>query len=144
MGLDDGKSYKFFNVKGGTAIDLSGTDNESITGWESHDGDNQKWVLEEAGDQWRIRNLATGRYLVPAEPFENINDGTPVIGSDDPFDWDIKEQDDDVYRIYVPGFDRPINLDLSDYGNSNDGTRVELWGQWKGENQLWRLEEVDS
>lgn len=39
---ESGNTYKIISHKNGTALDLSGTDGVSITGWDSHDGDNQK------------------------------------------------------------------------------------------------------
>jgi hypothetical protein len=40
-------------------------------------------------------------------------------------------------RILVHGTN--YSLDLSDYGNSANGTKVQLWGSWAGANQIWGL-----
>jgi len=34
------------------------------------------------------------------------------------------------------------NVDLSDHGNPAPGTPVTLWRCWKGENQIWKFEQV--
>ena len=43
-------------------------------------------------------------------------------------------------RFLIPG--RKVNIDLSDHGNSADKTPITLWGEWAGQNQVWRLEPV--
>jgi len=35
-----------------------------------------------------------------------------------------------------------MNVDLSDHGNAADRTPVTLWGEWKGQNQIWMLQEA--
>jgi hypothetical protein len=40
--IEEGKTYKLVNAKGGTCIDLSGTDNNSIIGYNYHGGGNQR------------------------------------------------------------------------------------------------------
>jgi hypothetical protein len=35
--------------------------------------------------------------------------------------------------------DTPFSVDLSDHGNSTEGTKVELWGRWQGANQIWTV-----
>ncbi|KAF9467502.1 carbohydrate-binding module family 13 protein [Collybia nuda] len=139
--LEAGKTYKITNVKAGTALDLSGTDNSSVIGWTSHDGANQKWLLGRIGNQWTFRNVGNGRYLgLSGHP----NDGTPLVAVDDFFKWDIYRDDNDgnVYRIFVPDHPTPINVDLSDHGNANPGTPITLWGKWEGKHQTWRFQEV--
>jgi len=145
--IHDGHRYQIVNALAGTAIDLSGEDKTTITGWQLHDGENQKWLLVSSDGHWHIRNVLTGRYLAPrAESYDDIRDGTHLIGSERPFSWDIKDEHEDSYRIYVPGFHRPINVDLDQGGNPSNGTKVIVWGKVDGDNggknQRWRFERV--
>ncbi|KAF3139835.1 hypothetical protein TWF703_003413 [Orbilia oligospora] len=73
--LYENTKYIITNVATGTAIDFSGTDGTSISGWSMHSWGTQRWTLESYEDHWRIRNVASGRYLAPSEPFEKINGG---------------------------------------------------------------------
>ncbi|RDB22014.1 hypothetical protein Hypma_010815 [Hypsizygus marmoreus] len=141
MSIQSGNTYKLVNVKGGTVIDLSGTDGTSVLGWNDHGGDNQKWVVEQnLGNQWSFKNVGSGRYLGLGEGHGN---GRRLEGVEEPFGWDIfpDEEDSSVYRINAPGLTH-FNVDLSDHGNSENGTPIALWGKWKGTNQKWRFEEA--
>ncbi|MFE9222757.1 RICIN domain-containing protein [Streptomyces lavendulae] len=145
MGLYEGERYVIVNRLSGTVLDSSNTDGGvSVRGWENHGGHNQQWVLIDNDGHWYIRNVQSGRYLAPANHnFDDIHDGTPLVGSDAPFHFDIKERDDDEYRMYVAGFPRALNADLADGGNPANGTKVVLWGQVdESRNQLWRFEKV--
>ena len=41
MSIEAGERYKITNAKGGTALDLSSDDEQTIAGWDWHGGDNQ-------------------------------------------------------------------------------------------------------
>ncbi|KAF8889055.1 ricin B-like lectin [Infundibulicybe gibba] len=141
VNIQSGRTYKITNVKAGTVMDLSRTDNKWVNGYNWQFADNQKWHVENVNGHWQFRNMATGRYLaIDGTP----RDGARLIGQDHPLEWDIyaDTQDSSVYRIYVPGWHVPINIDLSDHGNPNPGTPVTLWGQWEGQHQTWRFEQV--
>jgi len=43
-------------------------------------------------------------------------------------------------RISVLGSQECV--DLADHGNAADGTPVQLWTSWGGENQKWEAQEV--
>ncbi|KAJ3922615.1 carbohydrate-binding module family 13 protein, partial [Lentinula edodes] len=142
MSIQSGNTYKIYNGKSGTILDLSGTDGRTISGFSDNGGDNQKWQLEQgSGGHWTFRNAASGQYLGVGGPFE---DGTPLVSVDEPVRWDIYPDDEDssVFRIYVPGAPTALNIDLSDHGNPTPGTIVTLWGKWEGKNQTWRFEQV--
>ncbi|KAF8625169.1 hypothetical protein AX15_005529 [Amanita polypyramis BW_CC] len=130
--------YHITNAKATeTAIDLSGTDQESIVGWPSHDGDNQKWLIEDKGGRYTIKNLRFGKYIGLRE---RQRDGVRAYGLiNDEFLWEIKRDDQDptVHRFFVPG--TPFNLDLTDHGNAQGNTPIAVWGKWEGRNQCWRL-----
>ncbi|KAG5649841.1 hypothetical protein H0H81_001810, partial [Sphagnurus paluster] len=96
MTIQHGRTYHIVNVKSDTALDLSGTDGHSILGWNKHNGDNQKWVLDNVNNQWTFKNVGTGRYLgVAGHP----GDGTPLTAVDHSVGWDIwpDEVDSSVY-----------------------------------------------
>ncbi|KAF8641645.1 hypothetical protein AX16_009871 [Volvariella volvacea WC 439] len=139
MTLESGTHYILVNRKSGTVLDLSGGDGVSILGWSGHGGDNQKWEAiysyDDSNPVWNFRNVANGRYLgVEGE----LRDGLRVQGVDWEYQWVLEPQGDDYYRILAPG--TPFNVDLTDYGNPENGTPVELWGRWEAENQQWRFE----
>ncbi|KAK6361950.1 hypothetical protein TWF730_005656 [Orbilia blumenaviensis] len=135
---ESGNTYKIINLKNGTALDLSGSDTVSITGWDSHDGDNQKWVLNEVEPgQWTIQNVAFGKFLAA----DGEGEGANIVGAEDPFNWDVRNEGDD-WRIFVPH--APFNVDLDSQGEDEipAGARVQLWSQWAGDNQVWKFEDA--
>ncbi|KAJ4485340.1 carbohydrate-binding module family 13 protein [Lentinula aciculospora] len=139
MSIQSGNTYKIYNGKSGTILDLSGTDGRTISGFSDNNGDNQKWLLEQGpGGHWTFRSVASGQYLGIGGPVE---DGTPLVSVDEPVGWDIYPDDSDsgVFRVYVPGAPTAMNIDLSDHGNPTPGTLVTLWGKWEGKNQTWRF-----
>jgi len=117
-----------------------------------------KWdFVQQSDNTWHIKNVAFGKYLA----FDgNAQDAQPIIGRDQPYGWHIWESKNDktaykyvesfsqcksrkltnivCSRICVPGTSQ--NLDLTDHGNPANGTLVQLWTQWDGENQFWRVD----
>ncbi|KAG6898605.1 hypothetical protein C0993_005715 [Termitomyces sp. T159_Od127] len=142
MSIEPYNTYIIVNAKSGTALDLSGTDGYTVSGWERHGGDNQRWYLDKYEDtnQWTFRNIYNDKYLGLADS-SSFMDDVPVQGVDYPVPWDIfpDEQDYSAHRILVPG--TPFNVDLSNFGDFNNGTLVAIWGQWEGQNQTWRFEQ---
>lgn len=59
--IESGGAYVLFNAKAGNCVDLSGTDGESVIGWDYHGGDNQK--VRPAARVFRLV-LTLGYYLV--------------------------------------------------------------------------------
>ncbi|KAG5638065.1 hypothetical protein H0H81_002033 [Sphagnurus paluster] len=138
MGIESDKTYIVVNGKSGTVLDLTGTHGHPVVGWSDNGGDNQKWHLEHNNNQWTFRNVGTGRYLGLAGG--DLRDDLPVQGVEHAVPWDIwpDEQDGSVFRIFVPG--TPFNVDLTDFGNPENGTCVAIWGKWAdGRNQTWRF-----
>ncbi|KAK6522681.1 hypothetical protein TWF281_002117 [Arthrobotrys megalospora] len=142
MSIRPGATYKIINARAGNVLDLSGTDGHSVTGWQWKGGDNQKWTLEQRDGLWVFRNREHGKYLGIAG--SQVKFGTRLAGSDLPVGWDIRPEEDDItaYRILVPRQPCPMNVELSDNGNGNNGTPIQLWGQWPAVHQTWRFEEV--
>jgi len=133
-------TYRIINVKSGTALDLSGTDGHTISGWEAHDGDNQKWHAERINNQWAFRNRFNERYLGLSNSYE-FHQGNRLQGVEEPFGWNIfpDREYGDGYRIFVPEHNANVDLDL---GHEANGTKVHLWGQWNAPQQIWRFEEA--
>ncbi|KAH9475071.1 hypothetical protein JR316_0012176 [Psilocybe cubensis] len=131
--------YVIVNKKSGTVIDLSGTDNYQVIGWERHNGTNQQWETIEVGGGWHIKNVGNGKYLSLGGA--SAQDGVSVVGTDDHFLWELKTDDKDPngVRIKVPHSYQ--NVDLSDHGNPTPGTHVVVWGRWEGTNQVWYFEQ---
>lgn len=118
--------------------------------------------MNNEGYAWVFR-ARSGQYLAPGGP---PADGTPLVGQNEPFAWDIypDEQDNSIFKcvvlspIYLPpdcviadrGARRnrillpntPFAVDLSDHGNPEPGTPVVIWFKWEGKNQAWRFEQV--
>ncbi|PFH47536.1 carbohydrate-binding module family 13 protein [Amanita thiersii Skay4041] len=138
--LRSGAVYRIVNAKSGTALDLSGTDERSIIGWPKHDGDNQKWHVEENNGLYSLRNVRYGKYV--GLESTHLKDAIKAIATENKFDWEVKQDEDDptVFRFFVPG--TVFNLDLSNHGSDRGGTPVEIWGKWEGRNQCWRLEQL--
>ncbi|KAH7925979.1 carbohydrate-binding module family 13 protein [Leucogyrophana mollusca] len=140
MTIQSGHTYKLINVKGGTALDLSGGDNRSIIGYGFHNGPNQEWLFEQhEGGHWTIKSVGSGKYLGLEE---NPRDGVSVLAVSNPYRWDIWPDDEDlsVYRIFASG--TQFNIDLSDHGNPTPGTEIVVWWKWNGRNQCWRVEPI--
>ncbi|KAA1473290.1 carbohydrate-binding module family 13 protein [Dentipellis sp. KUC8613] len=133
--IQSGGTYTITNGQAGTALDLSGGDERSIIGFGFHGQGNQQWTFEQPqGTGWTIRSVATGKFLdIEGEP----GDGTRVVASDCPREWDIWPDDEDssAFRFFIPN--TTYNIDLSDHGNPTPGTPVTLWGKWNGRNQVW-------
>ncbi|KAG2127016.1 carbohydrate-binding module family 13 protein [Suillus cothurnatus] len=129
--------YSLKNCQAGSAVDLSSKDNHSTIGFRPHNGPNQAWIFQQDGDKngWFIKSSHSGKYLgIEGNP----QNGTAVIVVSNPFKWDIKDSDvksAEGIRILVYGTN--LSLDLSDYGNSANGTRIQLWGSGSGANQIW-------
>ncbi|KAK6496721.1 hypothetical protein TWF481_001709 [Arthrobotrys musiformis] len=142
MGIIPGRSYRIVNVKAGNVIDLSGGDWHSVFGWQWKGGDNQKWILESQDGLWTFRNKEKGTFLGIAGI--QVKFGTRLAASEFPVQWDVQADEDDttIYRILVPRQPCPLNVELSDNGNGNNGTPLQLWGQWPANHQFWRFEEV--
>ncbi|CAA7264512.1 unnamed protein product [Cyclocybe aegerita] len=143
MHFEKGARYIITNVKGGTAIDLDGTNNRDIIGYPKHGGPNQQWELVSVDnhDDWYLKNVRSGTYI----GFDGQHfDGTKLISKSEPFTWRIlpDEKDCSVYRIFVPWTN--MNLDLSNHGDSKPCTPISLWGKWEGTNQTWRFEKVNQ
>ncbi|KAG1795919.1 ricin B lectin domain-containing protein [Suillus subaureus] len=130
-------TYSLKNCQGGTAVDLSGDDNYSVQGFRPHDGSNQAWIFQQDGDQngWFIKSSHSGKYLgIKGNP----QNGTAVVVIPNPFKWDVKDSDVKSVkgiRILVHGTN--FSLDLFNYGNSANKTKIQLWGSWPGANQIW-------
>ena len=118
MSIKSGQRYKITNEQTKLVVDLSAADNKSIIGWNYHGGENQqvmtfdilklgthnrdtfKWIPEEQDDgQWTIQSVTAQKYL----GFEKApDDGTPLVGLDNPQTWEIEILDcDDPVKTNV-------------------------------------------
>ncbi|PPQ90356.1 hypothetical protein CVT25_007758 [Psilocybe cyanescens] len=137
--IQNGTRYILVNKKGKTVVDLSGTDSRSVIGWDRHGGTNQQWEAIQTHGGWHLKNAGTGKYLSLGARPEN---GGSVVGSDEPFIWELVEDSEDQngIRVKVPNTNK--DLDLSDHGNPTAGNPIAIWGSWKGENQVWYFEQA--
>ncbi|KAG6372450.1 carbohydrate-binding module family 13 protein [Boletus reticuloceps] len=134
-------SYSLTNVKGGTCLDLSGGDNVSIIGYGYHQGPNQTWTFQDAGNQtYNIKSAGGGQYLsVAGDP----SDGQRVVASGSAYPWRVEDQQgvDGGVRL-LPANNTNFCVDLADHGSSTPGTSVQLWSRWDGQNQIWKVQKV--
>ncbi|KAJ8597209.1 carbohydrate-binding module family 13 protein [Rhizopogon salebrosus TDB-379] len=138
--IQDQNTYTLKNARGQTVLDLSGGDNKSIIGYHNHDGPNQSWIFQRGENGWFIKSAGSGQYLGIEGDIRDIHDGTRVIAVSTPFRWRVEDSDiPGVEGIRILAHDTPFSVDLSDHGNSTEGTKVELWGRWEGANQIWAV-----
>ncbi|KAF9269189.1 hypothetical protein L218DRAFT_953738 [Marasmius fiardii PR-910] len=139
MAPESGRVYIIVNAKSGTALDAS--DSGAIHGYQRHGGPNQRWTVTNNGSHWTFRN-DNGQYLGYDQ--SQVADGLALYAVNQAVEWDIwpDRNDNSLLRIYVPGWQTAMNIDLSDNGNANNGTPVTLWGEWEGIHQAWRFEEA--
>ncbi|KAK6512585.1 hypothetical protein TWF481_001469 [Arthrobotrys musiformis] len=139
--LKEGAKYKIINAAGGTAIDLTLNNSQVIHGWESHNGQNQKWILgKKSNGQWTLKNCHKAVYLGVGGKFQN---GTHIRATNDQYGWDI-HQDDDLpfyFDISRPNNQRPdLNVDLG-AGKSANGSAIVIWEKYlksdSRRNQKW-------
>ncbi|KAF5319547.1 hypothetical protein D9619_008473 [Psilocybe cf. subviscida] len=129
--------YVLINAKSGTALDLSGEDNRSIIGYPRHGEENQQWETIRTDAGWHIRNVAHDTYLA----VDGVaRDDARVIAREEPFIWHLWDDEENpaAIRICVP--DTQHNIDLTNYGDSEPGTPVAIWGRWNAVNQTWFFE----
>ncbi|OAX34812.1 carbohydrate-binding module family 13 protein [Rhizopogon vinicolor AM-OR11-026] len=143
--IQDQHTYTLTNCEGGTVLDLSGGDNRSIIGYHDHGGPNQSWIFQrdDSGDNiWYIKSAGSGQFLGMEGHINDIRDGTKVVAVSSPFRWNIEDSDiSGVQGIRILAHGTVFSVDLSDHGNSTEGTKVELWGRWTGPNQIWAVKQ---
>ncbi|KAG8950033.1 hypothetical protein FRC04_008113 [Tulasnella sp. 424] len=128
-------TYRIRNVKGGTYLDESAKNPDTVHGWDNRDNDNQKWEIQDAGNgSFHIKNVGHGRYLSAS----GARDNTPVKASDNQTEWTFKDQGRG-YTIQYQGGNHVVDLDE---GNNDNGTRVSLWGYTGAHQQLWELQQI--
>ncbi|KAF9002108.1 ricin B-like lectin [Cyathus striatus] len=138
--VQSGLNFTLVNVKSGTVLDLSGTDNRTVSGWPSNGGNNQKWTVAWVGNGWTFRSIYTGLFLgVDGNPA----DGTRLVGQTTPTTWHIWHDtiDPTKYRVFAPN--TSYNLDLYAQGDSAPGTPVTLWWTWNGTHQTWDFQQAE-
>ena len=126
--FEHGRTYKIVNAKAGNVLDLSGSDNRSLIGWDWHGGHNQQVRAlflpprlpldlfplcnnavpraDSSRVQWRLHHedgagVLRNRHTDKYLGIEGeARDGTPVIAVDEPFHWHIvaDEEDPSTFR----------------------------------------------
>jgi len=141
MPLVSGKAYVFYNHEAGTALDLD-VGSGNVQGWTYHGGPNQQWNVSsnegEGGVFWYFQNVQNGTFLSYQPPAQ---DGKRVICTLASSQWRIEpESGNELYKISV--FSNPGQCVDLDGGKSADGTAVQLWTSWGGDNQKWEAQAV--
>ncbi|KAI9437211.1 carbohydrate-binding module family 13 protein [Lactarius indigo] len=145
MSIKSGQRYKITNEQHNMVIDLFAGDHKTILGHTFHGGENQLWIIEkQVNSQWTIRSVDHQKYLgVETTP----NDGTHLVGLDQPQFWDIDILSDP--KVPTPSVKLCYWVrgtcyvaDYPSYGGA--GKKLQLWTSWVGKNQVWVLEECES
>ncbi|KAH9017958.1 ricin B lectin domain-containing protein [Lactarius hengduanensis] len=146
--IKSGQRYKFTNEENGLVLDISGANRRNILGWDVHGNDNQQWITERQDDgQWTIRSVWPQKYL----GFENTpEDGTPLVGLDEPQLWDIEvlsdseDHDNPRVKLWVRGTLLVVEFPIgkSDPRPIESDRQLQLLAARDGKNQVWVLEEL--
>ncbi|KAG6810273.1 hypothetical protein H0H92_012602 [Tricholoma furcatifolium] len=154
MSVEENRTYVLVNAKSRTVLDLSGTDNFTISGWEVNGGQNQQasqyrvtqWYLTRDNNQWVFRNVGNNKYLgLAVDHSGRVRDDTPVVAVDHPVPWDIfpDARNGQNHRIFA--VNTRFNIDLAGFGDRANGTRVSVWGEAEqNENQTWHFQQADD
>jgi len=126
--------YKIKNAASGTYLDASAKHQGQVHGWGERQGNkNQEWEVQPGQDGgYTLKNLGQNRYASADSPA----DGTRVEASQQPYEWDIK-QEGGKYAICVRNGGTCVDLDN---GSREDGASVCLWGNRGAEQQQWEFE----
>ncbi|KAJ8595033.1 hypothetical protein M405DRAFT_878469 [Rhizopogon salebrosus TDB-379] len=142
--IQDQNTYTLTNCKGGTVLDLCGSDNYSIIGFNHNSGANQQlrgsqWVFERADNFWFIKSAVPGsqKYLGIEGHISSAKNGTRVIAVSSPFGWDVEISDiSGVQGIRISAHSTKFCVDLCG-GDGTNLTKVRLWERWAGAMQIW-------
>lgn len=135
----NGGVYSIINSLCKTAMDLSVSDLK-VTGYATHDGTNQEWIFEQVGSGWAIRSKARSDTYLGLRP-NNQSKGAELTGVDwrKRVIWVVQAAMNGTVRITRQD-SQSMNLDLSKWGGSANGTKIVLWSHTvNGENQRWNL-----
>ncbi|KAH9041089.1 hypothetical protein EDB85DRAFT_1924198 [Lactarius pseudohatsudake] len=144
--IKSGQRYKIVNEQNKLVVDLSRADNKSIIGCDFNGGENQQWVIEkQVNGQWTIQSVATGGYQKYLCVERTPDNGTYLVGLDQPQSWDIEIQPDPTRpSVKLCQWVRGTCF-VADYPkDAGAGTNLQLWTACGGKNQVWVLEECES
>ncbi|KAF6755166.1 hypothetical protein DFP72DRAFT_1067891 [Ephemerocybe angulata] len=140
-----GELYKLLNCESKTVAHLEEPSNE-VSGFRYNEGRNQKWeALPSGSGTWFIRNHYNGLYMGIKGTVAELR--SPVIGTEEPFAWDIapryregrREPNGAIDRVYVPNTEFAVCIMN---GNPTPGTILELWTNPNDWYQYWVFEKV--
>lgn len=133
--------YTLVNAKFRTVMDLAKSGGR-VFGFKFLNGENQKWIFEQSGTGWKIRNKDdTTQYL--GLEYSSFNDGTKLVpvrqSSRDIIIWEIKPAMHNSVRINPVGH-WSKELDLSTRGGATNRTNIVLYHHINNAgNQRWEL-----
>ncbi|KAG6818547.1 hypothetical protein H0H93_004133, partial [Arthromyces matolae] len=134
MNIEAGKRYVLINARSGTAIQLSGSDNDSA-GIPTV----VKWELLQEDKHYILRNVHNGKYLgIDGDPHDKV----PVRGVDAPVKWNIfpVDREQTFFQIIVP--DTRLAVDLFHHHIPENGYPITIERKWEpGRNQCWTFAE---
>ncbi|KAI1793771.1 hypothetical protein LXA43DRAFT_1059765 [Ganoderma leucocontextum] len=140
-----GTYHVLLNAHCGTAMDMSGTDDTSITGYPMHGGDNQQWEFIRCGLGHAIRCVRPSQdgnacYLTVESG--GAGDCAPVVASAHPVAWNV-EQTEEGTRISWPNSQYVFHL--ANEGDQAACKKLQLMPLIPGELcQLWRTTQVTT
>ncbi|KDN36993.1 hypothetical protein RSAG8_10446, partial [Rhizoctonia solani AG-8 WAC10335] len=137
-------TYRIINLKGGTAITVN---HLGTVGWRVEDSKNQQWFVQSSGEGYRFKNVAAGGYL--AVVAHEDSGGTVYCGGY-PTTWalvpNLEHRGYSIYGIVVGDTDH--TLDLTDWGNAADGTKIYSGSRTKHtgstQHMAWKFQHIND
>ncbi|CAE7154556.1 unnamed protein product [Rhizoctonia solani] len=128
--------YRIFNALTGTAIQVSDYDSAKLVTWEPHNGKNQQWLLQRAGDGYQLQNRRYSTYLA----ISSTENNALVYASRYPATWVFLKSNGN-YLIQFADSNRVLDLYN---GLGHNGNEIHIWNL-DGNNmghRTWRLERL--
>ncbi|CAE6508329.1 unnamed protein product [Rhizoctonia solani] len=136
--------YRILNLKSSTAM----TENHlgAVVGWRRQDTKDQQWFVQESGKGYQFRNVASGGYIAIACIADSDN---KIYCSDYPTTWALvpnpEHRGHSHFSIMMGDTDRI--LDLSDWGNTANGTQISAssrirHGNSPTQHMTWKFERI--
>jgi len=139
---EDDRVYFIKHASGKCCMDLNGNDKQSILAYPLYKTDNQKWYLQQFGNEWTIKNMMTGDYLGLGP--SGIVQTSPLRASQTEFRWRFEKDVNDPQTWKIRVANTNWFIDLAN-GSTDAGTVIFLWeGDPKNPNQRWTLQYHDA
>lgn len=134
-------TYRIVHSSGGAAIQAMDDDPTKMVVWKCHEGENQQWFVQRAGDGYTFKNCRHGLYFAVKNTSSKYEDRSPLHGSKYPMPWALVQQND-RYAIMFPENIKRV-LCSTNYSAEN-GTILHLWPTENHPTATWKLEKLND